>query len=81
MKTTSVVAALSSGEIARAVKEDPELLQSCGPAAYDTEIRVVDEAGRELRPREIGEVVVRGPDCVREYWKEPTLSAETVRDG
>ncbi|MFD0253174.1 class I adenylate-forming enzyme family protein [Streptomyces sp. NPDC127113] len=80
-ETTSVVAALSSAEIARAVKEDPELLQSCGRAAYDTEIRVVDEAGLELGPREIGEVVVRGPDCVREYWKEPTLSAETIRDG
>jgi len=80
-ETTSVVAGLSSEDIARAVKEDPELLQSCGRAAYDTEIRVVDEAGRELAPREIGEVVVRGPDCVRAYWQEPELSAETFRDG
>jgi acyl-CoA synthetase (AMP-forming)/AMP-acid ligase II len=80
-ETTSVVAALSSEEIARAVKEDPELLQSCGRAAYDTEIRVVDAAGRELGPREVGEVIVRGPDCVREYWNEPRLTAETFRDG
>ncbi|MFD7992994.1 class I adenylate-forming enzyme family protein [Streptomyces mexicanus] len=80
-ETTSVVAGLSSEDIARAVKEDPELLQSCGRAAYDTEIRVVDEAGRELAPRQIGEVVVRGPDCVRTYWQEPELSAETFRDG
>ncbi|MER6980563.1 class I adenylate-forming enzyme family protein [Streptomyces carpinensis] len=80
-ETTSVVAGLSSEEIARAVKEDPELLQSCGRASYDTEIRVVDEPGRELGPREVGEVIVRGPDCVREYWQEPELSAETFRDG
>ncbi|MFI2643915.1 AMP-binding protein [Streptomyces sp. NPDC018610] len=80
-ETTSVVAGLSSEEIARAVKEDPELLQSCGRASYDTEIRVVDEGGRELGPREVGEVIVRGPDCVREYWQEPELSAETFRDG
>ncbi|MGW6267522.1 class I adenylate-forming enzyme family protein [Streptomyces sp. NPDC055060] len=80
-ETTSVVAGLSGEEIARAVKEDPELLQSCGRASYDTEIRVVDEAGREVAPREIGEVIVRGPDCVREYWQEPQLSAETFRDG
>ncbi|MBO0914679.1 AMP-binding protein [Streptomyces laculatispora] len=80
-ETTSVVAGLSSEEVLRAVKEDPELLQSCGRASYDTEIRVVDEAGRELGPREVGEVIVRGPDCVREYWKEPALSAETFRDG
>ncbi|MGX1128549.1 acyl-CoA synthetase (AMP-forming)/AMP-acid ligase II [Streptomyces glaucescens] len=80
-ETTSVVAGLSSEEIARAVREDPELLQSCGRAGYDTEIRVVDEAGRELGPREVGEIIVRGPDCVREYWQEPELSAETFRDG
>ncbi|GGV19112.1 ligase [Streptomyces litmocidini] len=80
-ETTSVVAGLSSEEIAHAVKEDDELLQSCGRAMYDTEVRVVDEAGRELAPREVGEVIVRGPDCVREYWKEPELSAETFHDG
>ncbi|MFH8559863.1 class I adenylate-forming enzyme family protein [Streptomyces sp. NPDC017988] len=80
-ETTSVVAGLSGEEIAHAVKEDAELLQSCGRATYDTEIRVVDEAGRELGPREVGEVIVRGPDCVQEYWKEPELSAETFRGG
>ncbi|MFC8535837.1 class I adenylate-forming enzyme family protein [Streptomyces sp. NPDC057249] len=80
-ETTSVVAGLSAGEIAHAVEEDHELLQSCGRASYDTEVRVVDEEGRELGPREVGEVIVRGPDCVREYWKEPELSAETFREG
>jgi acyl-CoA synthetase (AMP-forming)/AMP-acid ligase II len=80
-ETTSVVAGLSSEEIAHAVAQDPELLQSCGRASYDTEIRIVDEAGRELGPREVGEIIVRGPDCVREYWREPELSAETFRDG
>lgn len=80
-ETTSVVAGLTGQDIARAVTEDPELLQSCGRAAYDTELRVVDEAGRELGPREVGEVIVRGPDCVREYWQEPELSAETFKDG
>ncbi|MDQ8702111.1 AMP-binding protein [Streptomyces sp. LHD-70] len=80
-ETTSVVAGLSADEIAHAVKADPELLQSCGRASYDTEIRVVDEAGRELAPRAVGEIIVRGPDCVRAYWQEPELSAEAFRDG
>ncbi|MFF0525246.1 class I adenylate-forming enzyme family protein [Actinomadura nitritigenes] len=80
-ETTSVVAGLTSAEIADAVENDPELLASCGRAAYDTEIRIVDEGGRELPPREIGEIVVRGPDCVTGYWREPELSARTFRDG
>ena len=80
-ETTSVVAGLSAAEIARGVTEDPELLQSCGRAGYDTEIRVVDEQGEETEPRQIGEIVVRGPDCVRSYWREPGLTAETFQDG
>ncbi|MFD3652202.1 AMP-binding protein [Streptomyces sp. NPDC058620] len=80
-ETTSVVAGLSSEEVARAAASDAELLQSCGRAMYDTEIRVVDEEGRALPPRGVGEVIVRGPDCVRAYWQEPELSAETFRDG
>jgi acyl-CoA synthetase (AMP-forming)/AMP-acid ligase II len=80
-ETTSVVAGLSGSEIAHAVLADPELLQSCGRAMFDTELRVVDDAGRELAPRQVGEVIVRGPDCVTEYWREPELSAQTFRDG
>ncbi|MEU6116902.1 AMP-binding protein [Streptomyces sp. NPDC047117] len=80
-ETTSVVAGIPSADLARAVTEDPELLQSCGRAAYDSEIRVVDEAGRDLPPREIGEIIVRGPDCVSAYWRAPELSAGTFRDG
>ncbi|MFE1954487.1 AMP-binding protein [Streptomyces sp. NPDC059524] len=80
-ETTSAVAALSSQEIARGLAEDPELLQSCGRAVYDTELRIVDDAGRALPAREVGELIVRGPDCVRAYWREPELSAETFRDG
>ncbi|MFE2052959.1 AMP-binding protein [Streptomyces sp. NPDC059459] len=86
-ETTSVVAGPSGDEIARAVREDPELLRSCGRALYDTEPHVVGAADRELGPREVGEVgevgevIVRGPDRVREFWREPELSAETFRDG
>ncbi|MET9591824.1 AMP-binding protein [Streptomyces sp. NPDC006516] len=80
-ETTSVVAGLSSQDIERAVTEDAELLRSCGRPAYDSEVRVVDERGDELPPREIGEIIVRGPDCVREYWRAPELSAQTFRDG
>ncbi|MDH6142427.1 acyl-CoA synthetase (AMP-forming)/AMP-acid ligase II [Kitasatospora sp. GP30] len=80
-ETTSVVAGLTAAEVARAVAEDPELLQSCGRAGYDTEIRVVDEQGRDTAPREIGEIIVRGPDCVQEYWREPELTAQTFEDG
>ncbi|MEV0705022.1 long-chain fatty acid--CoA ligase [Saccharopolyspora sp. NPDC050389] len=80
-ETTSGVTVLTSEDVARGIAEDPELLSSCGRAVFDTEVSVVDEDGAPVPAGALGEVVVRGPDCVREYWHEPELSAQTFRDG
>ncbi|MFF5352073.1 long-chain fatty acid--CoA ligase [Saccharopolyspora hirsuta] len=80
-ETTSGVTVLTAEDVVRGIEEDPELLSSCGRPVYDTEVRVVDGDGDPVPAGELGEVVVRGPDCVREYWREPELSAETFRNG
>ncbi|MDN7122158.1 AMP-binding protein [Nocardioides sp. ChNu-153] len=80
-ETTSAITYLSAEEVVRGITDDPELLLSCGRPVFDTEVRVVDDAGRPLPPGEVGEVVARGPDCVREYHHAPGPSAETFRDG
>ncbi|MER7016086.1 long-chain fatty acid--CoA ligase [Saccharopolyspora sp. NPDC000359] len=81
VETTSGVTVLTSEDIVRGIEQDPELLSSCGRPLYDTEVRVVDDSGDPVPAGELGEVVVRGPDCVREYWREPELSAQTFRGG
>ncbi|MFD0920669.1 long-chain fatty acid--CoA ligase [Saccharopolyspora rosea] len=80
-ETTSGVTVLTCEDIVRGIEEDPELLLSAGRAVFDTEVAVVDDDGHPVPAGELGEVVVRGPDCVREYWHEPELSAQTFRDG
>ncbi|WP_246106304.1 acyl-CoA synthetase [Pseudonocardia kunmingensis] len=80
-ETTSGVTTLTRADVVRGIESDPELLLSCGRAQFDTEIRVVDEQLRPVPTGVTGELVVRGPDCVTEYWHEPELSAETFRDG
>lgn len=80
-ETTSGITVLTTEDVIRGIESDPELLKSCGRPVFDTEVRVVDETGTPLPAGEIGEIVARGPDCVREYWHEPELSAETFRDG
>ncbi|RJL23277.1 acyl-CoA synthetase [Bailinhaonella thermotolerans] len=80
-ETTSAVTVLTRQDVLTGVTSDPELLLSCGRAVFDTEVRVVGQDGEPVPPGTHGEVVVRGPDCVREYWNEPELSAETFRDG
>ncbi len=59
----------------------PELLRSAGRARPDVEIEIRDEAGRVLGPGGIGEVCVRSPLLMAGYWRQPELTARTVRDG
>ncbi len=54
---------------------------STGPAFFHTEVRVVDEAGRDVAPGQVGEVIVSGPHVMVEYWNRPDATAETLRDG
>ncbi|WP_393053904.1 long-chain fatty acid--CoA ligase [Streptomyces sp. LN549] len=80
-ETTSGITVLTPEDVAAGVTTDPDLLMSCGRPVFDTEVRVVDDSGKPVPAGSHGEIVARGPDCVRAYWKEPELSAETFRDG
>jgi acyl-CoA synthetase (AMP-forming)/AMP-acid ligase II len=59
--------------------DDPETIANwCGRPIPDTEVRIVDDAGRELSTGEPGEVVVRGYNVMRGYWDEPEETAATI---
>ncbi len=45
------------------------------------EARVVDEAGEEVAHGVAGEVQVRGPNVLVEYWGNAAATAEALRDG
>ena len=48
----------------------------------DVEMKVVDEAGNDLPPGEIGEIVARGPRVMSGYWKDEEKTAKTIdKDG
>lgn len=54
---------------------------SVGPALPDVDLKVVDPAGREVPPGEVGEIVARGPNVMRGYWNRPAETAEVLRNG
>jgi acyl-CoA synthetase (AMP-forming)/AMP-acid ligase II len=61
----------------------PERLRSCGREGFVTTVTLVDPEGREVATdgKSVGEIVVRSPANMREYWRQPELTAATLRDG
>jgi fatty-acyl-CoA synthase len=56
-------------------------LGSCGKPVFHLDVNVVNLEGQNLPAGETGEVIVRGPNVIREYWRRPKESAETIVDG
>ncbi len=55
---------------------------TCGTPISDTEQRIVDtERGRDLPPGQAGEILIKGPQVMRGFWRHPDATAEVLRDG
>jgi fatty-acyl-CoA synthase len=72
---------LTAEDHRRALQGQPELLLSAGRAMVGTEIRIVDRNGQDLPTGEVGEIVVRGPQIMKGYWKLPEATAAALIDG
>jgi len=54
---------------------------SVGPPQPFFEMRIVNEQGKDVATREIGEIVGRGPVLTPGYYKRPDLTAQAIVDG
>ena len=61
--------------------EGTNKLGSIGPPLPDVEVRIVEaeHCDRELGFGEIGEMILRAPQHMAEYWENPAETAETLR--
>ena len=70
-------------EAFRSTYLDPEQIQirpeSIGKPIPDVELYVVNEAGKECAPREVGELIHRGGYIYRGYWNAPEETAERFK--
>jgi acyl-CoA synthetase (AMP-forming)/AMP-acid ligase II len=60
---------------------DDSRLRSCGRPLPGAEVRVVRPSGEPCAPREVGEVVGRGPFISCGYWRDPENTARAIEDG
>jgi long-chain acyl-CoA synthetase len=44
-------------------------------------MKVMDDEDHEVAQGEVGEIVIRGHNVMKGYWRKPDATAETMRDG
>jgi fatty-acyl-CoA synthase len=54
---------------------------SAGRPAIHCDVRIVDDNGLDIGPDQPGEILVRGANIMRGYWRDPATTAEVLRDG
>ncbi len=56
-------------------------LRACGRASLGMQVRVVNGAGEDVQPNEVGEIRIKGPNVMLGYWNQPEATAQALRDG
>ncbi len=59
----------------------PDKLTSCGRPCPGIDVRVVDQSGMEVSAGQPGELVARGANVMRGYWKNPEETTLAFREG
>lgn len=59
----------------------PELFGSCGFPVSGCQVKLLGPDGQEVATGEAGEICVRAPCVMDEYWKRPEQTAETLAGG
>jgi acyl-CoA synthetase (AMP-forming)/AMP-acid ligase II len=59
----------------------PGLLASCGQPCIGVHMRIVDEAGNDVRTGEIGEILIKSKRIMTGYWHNPDATERAIRNG
>ena len=62
-------------------KPEEKILGSVGQPDIGVQVRIVDEAGNDVTPGEMGEIIVRSQHTMLEYWHKPDDTGNTIVNG
>jgi acyl-CoA synthetase (AMP-forming)/AMP-acid ligase II len=63
------------------LKDAPRKMASAGKAAPGAELKIIGQDGKEVEVGQIGEIIARGPQIMKGYFKDPKATAKKIKDG
>jgi long-chain acyl-CoA synthetase len=54
---------------------------SIGTPVFGIELKIFDENEKEVPQGELGEIVIKGHNIMKEYWRKPEATAEAIKNG
>ncbi|MGD8522138.1 MAG: long-chain-fatty-acid--CoA ligase [Desulfobacterales bacterium] len=61
--------------------QEPGVLASCGQPCVGVHIRIIDEAGGDVKAREIGEIIIKSRRNMSGYWRNPDATQKAIKNG
>jgi acyl-CoA synthetase (AMP-forming)/AMP-acid ligase II len=61
--------------------ENTHKVGAIGRAGFDWEVRLVDDNLNDVPRGHTGEIMIKGPGVMKEYYKNPKATQETIKDG
>ncbi len=61
--------------------ENVHKVGAIGRPGFNWEMRIVDEYGKKVDPGAVGELTIRGGGVMKEYYRNPEATAQTLREG
>jgi long-chain acyl-CoA synthetase len=71
----------SEDHVLQGSPEQIRRMSSAGREVIGVEIKIADDHDKEVPIGDMGEVIVRGDNVMKGYWKLPELTSETLRNG
>jgi len=63
------------------LKDGPRKMASDGKAAPRVELKIIDRDGKEVEVGQIGEIIARGPQIMKGYFKDREATAKKIKNG
>jgi acyl-CoA synthetase (AMP-forming)/AMP-acid ligase II/ABC-type proline/glycine betaine transport system permease subunit len=63
------------------IEDAPRKMASAGKAVPRVDLKIIGREGTEVPVGQIGEIIARGPQIMKGYFKDPKATAKKIKDG